>query len=136
MIASALDGRGDPSGKRRWTEVYTANLAGAVVAAATAPLLLMPALGLRGSLWLCFVITAAVCAATATLPVRAAVPSRRRRNRRTAARLQGDTPGAGRRVRFGAIFFALEVIWTHLVGVVIGSSIYAFSSMRSPSWAC
>src|ERR1019366_5773380 len=29
----------------------------------------------------------------------------------------------------GAVFFALEVIWTHLVGVVIGCSVFAFSWM-------
>jgi spermidine synthase len=29
----------------------------------------------------------------------------------------------------GAVFFALEVIWTHLVGITIGCSIYAFSWM-------
>jgi hypothetical protein len=29
----------------------------------------------------------------------------------------------------GALFFALEVIWTHLVGVAIGTSVYAFSLM-------
>src|SRR5262249_14130375 len=29
----------------------------------------------------------------------------------------------------GLVFFALEVIWTHLAGVVAGASVYAFSSM-------
>ena len=29
----------------------------------------------------------------------------------------------------GLLFFALEVIWAHLAGVVIGTSVYAFSSM-------
>ena len=29
----------------------------------------------------------------------------------------------------GAIFFALEVIWTHLIGAVLGCSVYAFSWM-------
>src|SRR5262249_33089842 len=29
----------------------------------------------------------------------------------------------------GLVFFALEVIWTHLAGVVAGTSVYAFSSM-------
>src|ERR1035438_3073452 len=66
LIASALDS-GDTAGKRRWAQVYTANLAGALLAAATAPLIIMPALGLRGSLWLCFAITGLVCAASAAL---------------------------------------------------------------------
>ncbi|MGD0499569.1 MAG: hypothetical protein ABSC23_14155 [Bryobacteraceae bacterium] len=128
LIASALDS-GDPAGKRRWTQAYTANLAGALLAAGTAPLIIMPVLGLRGSLWLCFAITAFVCAAAAALQ---SAPLRH-----TAA---GETAGKPRGVRgirlllaaafaSGAVFFALEVIWTHLVGIVIGCSIYAFSWM-------
>ena len=129
LVARALD-NGDPSGKRRWTAVYTANLAGALAAAATAPLILMPMLGLRGSFWLCFVITAVVCAAAATLPC---APRCRPAAREAATPSPRNFVGirlllaAG--FASGAVFFALEVIWTHLVGVVIGCSIYAFSWM-------
>lgn len=128
LIAGALDS-GDPGGKRRWTQVYTANLAGALLAAAAAPLIIMPALGLRGSLWLCFAITAFVCAATAL--IRSAPLCR------PAAGETAGKPRGARGIRLllaaafasGAVFFALEVIWTHLVGVVVGCSIYAFSWM-------
>ena len=128
LIASALDS-GDPAGKRRWTQVYTANLAGALLAAATAPLILMPSLGLRGSLWLCFAITAFVCAATAAMQ---SPPLRH-----PAAVGTAGKPRAVRGIRLllaaafasGAVFFALEVIWTHLVNVVIGCSVFAFSWM-------
>jgi spermidine synthase len=128
LIASALDS-GDPAGKRRWTQAYTANLAGALLAAATAPLIVMPALGLRGSLWLCFAITGFVCAATALL--RSAPLCQ------PAAAETAEKPRGARGIRLllaaafasGAVFFALEVIWTHLVGVVIGCSVYAFSWM-------
>ncbi|MGO9258770.1 MAG: hypothetical protein ACLQU1_20985 [Bryobacteraceae bacterium] len=132
LIASALD-CGDPAGKRRWSQVYTANLVGALLAAGTAPLIVMPALGLRGSLWLCFAITSFVCAATAAL--RSAPLCHR-----AAGGPRGhpaEKPRGVRGIRLllaaafasGAVFFALEVIWTHLVGVVIGCSIYAFSWM-------
>ena len=128
LVACALDGD-DPARVKRWSQVYTVNLAGALLAAATAPLILMPALGLRGCLWLCFAITTLVCAVTATLR---AAPLRHR----AAHESRGD-PQAIRAIRLllvasfasGAVFFALEVIWTHLVGVVIGCSIYAFSWM-------
>ena len=128
LIASAIDS-GDAAGKRRWTQAYTANLAGAVIAAATGPLVIMPALGLRGSLWLCFDITVIVCAAATVL--RAASSGR------PTARETAGKPHSVKARRLllaasfasGTIFFALEVIWTHLVGVTIGCSIYAFSWM-------
>ena len=127
LIASAID-TGTRSGQRRWTQVYAANLAGALAAAATAPLVIMPALGLRGSFWLCFSISSLVCAATFALPSET-LPVR------TNGRTGG--PRAIRGIRLllaaafasGVVFFALEVIWTHLVGVVIGCNIYAFSWM-------
>jgi spermidine synthase len=128
LIASAVDSE-DPAGKRRWSQAYTANLAGALIAAATAPLVIMPALGLRGSLWLCFAITVFVCAVASVLPT---APPRRP----SAPEITGKPHGVkARRLLLaasfasGAIFFALEVIWTHLVGVTIGCSIYAFSWM-------
>src|ERR1035438_4694209 len=128
LIANALDS-GDPAGKRRWAQVYTANLAGALLAAATAPLIVMPAVGLRGSLWLCFAITGLVCAASAALQ---SPPLRH-----PAAVGTAGKPRAIRGIRLllaaafasGAVFFALEVIWTHLVSVVIGCSVFAFSWM-------
>jgi len=128
LIASALD-RGDPAGRRRWAQVYTANLGGALLAAGTGPLIVMPALGLRGSLWLCLAITSMVCAATVALQSAPQIPP-------STGKTTGH-PGAVRGVRLllaasfasGAVFFALEVIWTHLVGVVIGCSTYAFSWM-------
>lgn len=128
LIAAALDG-GDPAGKRRWSQAYTANLAGALAAALTAPLVVMPILGLRGSFWLCFGITVLVCAATAVL--RPVAAPRRLASEIAPPRRPAEPIRLLLAASFasGAIFFALEVIWTHLVGVVIGCSVYAFSWM-------
>lgn len=128
LIASAID-RGEPAGQRRWTQAYTANLVGALLAALTAPFLLMPVLGLRGCLWLCFAISVVVFAvAVAAPPVRArCVPGASNAEKRGMAR--GVVPVLVAAFASGAVFFALEVLWTHLVGVVIGCSIYAFSWM-------
>jgi spermidine synthase len=114
--------------ERRWPQAYAANLAGALVAAILAPFLIMPVCGLRGAMWICLAIGAAVC--VASYFVRAAS---------TAAAKPAETARApiSREVRLllaasfgsGAIFFALEVIWTHLIAVVLGSSVYAFSWM-------
>jgi spermidine synthase len=88
----------------------------------------MPALGLRGSLWLCFAITGLVCAATAIQPL----PPRHPTAGETAGRpcgVRGMRLLLAAAFTSGAVFLSLEVIWTHLVGVVLGCSIYAFSWM-------
>ncbi|SPE24275.1 conserved membrane hypothetical protein [Candidatus Sulfopaludibacter sp. SbA3] len=128
LIASVLD-RGDPAGKKRWIQAYVANLIGACLAALTAPLVIMPALGLRGSLWLCFAITAAVCAATVVLRPAVFRPCSDRVIHNKARSVRAVRLLLAASFASGAVFFALEVIWTHLVGVVIGCSIYAFSWM-------
>ena len=127
LIASALDNR-ESSGEKRWAQAYSANLAGAFLAAMIAPFAIMPVIGLRGALWLCFSITAGVCAIAAVFsePVvaRPAETSREPRALGKDIRLLLAASFAS-----GAIFFALEVIWTHLIAVVIGCSVYAFSWM-------
>lgn len=127
LIAQALDQTG-AAGPKRWSQAYAVNLAGALAAAVAAPFAIMPALGLRGALWLCFGIGAAVCAIAALLPQAPAAsapapPPERAPLSKDLRLLMAASFGSG------AIFFALEVIWTHLIGVVIGCSIYAFSWM-------
>jgi len=113
---------------------YTANLSGAVLASLTAPYFIIPAVGIRGALWLCF----GICAAVAGMVQFGAKPGtigEQRQARRT--RLPPSRQRAGKDAWLllsaaffsGWIFFALEVIWTHLIGAVIGGSVYAFSAM-------
>jgi spermidine synthase len=128
LIAHVVD-RDDQSGGRRWVRAYKINLAGACIAALLAPYVIMPALGVRGSLWLCFATTALVFAATRRLPDRA-----------PDVRSGTDAPARGTldadawlliagSFASGVVFFVSEILWTHLIGAVLGSSIYAFSSM-------
>lgn len=127
LVAGALDNGGDP-GSKRWAEAYSANLAGAFLSALATPFAVLPAVGLRGALWMCFAIALAVCAVAATLRQEpGAVPAGSARSREPLAKgvrllLAGSFAS-------GLVIFALEVIWTHLIGVVIGSSVYAFSWM-------
>ena len=127
LIAAALDAS-HPAGKKRWSQAYTANLAGALAAALAAPFAILPLIGLRGALWLC-------CAANTGVAVGAvAISNRLPVKLGKAARA---IAGSARGIRLllaasfasGAVFFALEVVWTHLIGVVIGCSVYAFSWM-------
>ncbi|MCX6623714.1 MAG: hypothetical protein NTY38_22120 [Acidobacteria bacterium] len=116
---------------RHWTHAYSLNLAGASVAALLAPYWLIPMLGIRGVMFLCFVICFVVFLATQREAPCAAVRQR----------LESEAPGTASRLSrdqmlllaaafgSGVVFFALEVLWTHLIAIVLGCSVYAFSSM-------
>ncbi len=129
LIAQALDNT--HAGKRQWTSAYAANLAGAAIAALVAPFFIMPYLGLRGAMWLCCLICVFVFVCALTLP----------EGKPDSFALSGACDAVGRPGRdavfllltaaffSGAVFFALEVIWTHLIGAVLGGSVYSFSSM-------
>ena len=129
LIAQSLDNNSD-SGGRRWSVAYSFNLAGAVLAALLAPYLILPKIGLRGGMWLCFAICASIAAVAQFVSGPAPATSgsstpwsvRPRLNRDTSLLLVTSFVS-------GLAFFSLEVIWTHLIGTVIGGSVYAFSSM-------
>ena len=128
LVAHVVD-RDDESGGRRWARAYAVNLAGAAAAALLGPYAILPSLGVRGSLWLCFATTALVFAVTRSLRER---PPATQTSAEAGARGAIDTDAwllLAASFASGAIFFVSEVLWTHLIGAVLGSSIYAFSSM-------
>jgi spermidine synthase len=128
LIAQAVDRDNSLSGQQ-WIRVYGCNLGGAVVAALAGAYVVLPWIGVRGAMWLCLAIGAAVFAVCFLL-------------RESAAGARQDAIVALERepVRDGGlllsaaffsglIFLALEVLWTHLIATVLGASIYAFASM-------
>jgi spermidine synthase len=50
-------------------------------------------------------------------------------DRATRVRVPGLALLVGIAALSGFVFFALEVVWTHLVGTVLGNSVYAFAAM-------
>jgi spermidine synthase len=136
LIAQALDNR-DKTGRRRWAIAYGTNLSGAVLASLTAPYFVIPAVGIRGAMWICFGICAVVAA---TVQLRGEHgPMQAHPIANAAARPRKSLGGPSMTndawlllsaaFLSGWIFFALEVLWTHLIGTVIGGSVYAFSAM-------
>jgi spermidine synthase len=109
--------------------LYCINLFGAALCALAAPFLIFPKVGLSGALVICVAVDASVALYAAWLS--------RSIDRvvETAEQSAGfkwessDTMILGVAFVSGLLFFALEVIWTHLAGVVIGTSVYAFSTM-------
>jgi spermidine synthase len=143
LVAQVLDDQslddGDRSGPRKWAAAYGANLSGAVLASLAAPYFVIPAVGIRGAMWICFGICAAVAAIVQFQgePVRGGEPATELPSRDPYESSRPSESAGGKDVWLllaaaflsGWMFFALEVIWTHLIGAVIGGSVYAFSAM-------
>ncbi len=103
---------------------YAWNLLGAALAAAAAPYVLFPAIGLTKSAALAGGMDLALCAFTLVLA------------NRSAPRVHAPRP-SGRAPRFlsalaffsGFVLLVLEVLWVHLMGAVLGGSAFAFGAM-------
>jgi spermidine synthase len=128
LIAQAVD-RCNESHGHSWLRAYALNLTGAVIAALSGAYVTMPLIGIRGAMWLCFGICFAVFAVCVIAREKSVVIDRQEVVR-GAGRLDRDAmillAGA---FASGFVFFALEVIWTHLIGIAVGTSVYAFSAM-------
>jgi spermidine synthase len=114
--------------------LYAVNTFGAVLGVFIAGFLAIPSLGMQRTLWLTALVnlllgTAAILLANRFAPVAASTESEK-----PAARPDGRTPGRIRivLVAFGLSGFGaltLEVAWTRVLALVMGSSVYAFSLM-------
>ncbi|MCU0668681.1 MAG: fused MFS/spermidine synthase [Myxococcota bacterium] len=113
--------------------LYAVNTAGAIGGTLVCGFVLLPALGLRGTVWVGVALNALVFA-LAVLVSRA--------QPRAVAMERGDANAAAAAVRLprafwilplallsGGVSFAYEVLWTRLLGHVLGGSIYAFATM-------
>jgi spermidine synthase len=131
LIALAVDRRNESHG-HSWLRAYALNLTGAVIAALSGAYLIMPLIGIRGVMWLCFAICSGVFLVCVIAREQNVEIERRNEIRDVSgvSRLDRDAmillAGA---FASGFVFFALEVIWTHLIGIAIGASVYAFSAM-------
>lgn len=113
--------------------LYAINTAGAIGGTLVCGFVLLPALGLRGTVWVGVAINALVFALAALVS---------RAQPRAAADERLDAGAATPAVRLprafwilplamlsGGVSFAYEVLWTRLLGHVLGGSIYAFATM-------
>lgn len=110
---------------------YALNLLGAFAGALVGPYLAFPSLGVAGTLRLGALLDGLVAIAALTLSRglfarRRAVPSAEVRGVRRAPGSVVLIAVAG---LSGLLFFALEVLWTHLIGAVLGNSVFAFAAM-------
>ncbi len=134
LMAQVVD-RKSRSGGGLWATVYASNLIGAVAAALLGPYLIYPMIGVRGAFWLSVAICGAVFGAAVVLERRGSY-ERPEPEPAIAGEPVGRSP-IGRNgwlllaasFATGLIVFVLEVLWTHLISVILGCSVYAFSAM-------
>jgi len=114
---------------RRVSILYTTNTVGAIAGAVLTGFYLLPTLGLRGTSWVGIAVNALILVAACGLA------SQDSESFRLPQQLQRH--GLPRRSRYvlmlvcltGCLSFAYEVLWTRMLSLVVGSSVYAFSAM-------
>lgn len=110
-------------------KLYCVNLLGAAFCALIAPFLLFPFIGLSGALVACFIVDSVVAFYAWRLSGSVRIVAGSTDQTLNFAWERRDAMILIIAFFSGLLFFAMEVIWTHLVSVVIGTSVYAFSSM-------
>lgn len=152
LMVGALDQLGLAHRQHLIPRFYAFNLLGATLGALAGPYLAFPVLGLRGTLFALLVLQTLVClgalAADRGLAPRARPTEPRPRAEPSnlggtlGTEVVGPPDGTPpKRPPVGAetlpwialgsgfLFFGFEVLWTHLAGSVVGTSVYAFGNM-------
>ena len=131
-MVDSLERMGLGNHRRVITRFYGFNLLGAIAASVLGPYLFFPAWGLDGVLRFVFLVNATV-SVTGLLLARAlgrrGAAVERPAEEAPPERIEGLRLLLPLAVYSGFQFFALEVLWTHLIGTVLGNSVYAFAAM-------
>ena len=109
--------------------LYGINTVGAVFGALAAGFVLLPHLGLFGTLWVGAGLNFAVfliAVRLARVPLEQSTPDVRAGKRATRVRLHWVMPVM---LVSGAVSFTLEVLWTRLLSHLFGGTVYAFAIM-------
>ena len=128
-IVDAVRGFAPANLGRAISRFYALNLGGAILGALAGPYLLFPNLGLDGVLLAGALLGFAISLAAFRLGKDLAIPEALLQTGAEAGRLPWLPGALG--LASGFVFFGLEVVWIHLIGAVLGNSIYAFAAMLS-----
>ena len=145
LLARAIAGRGADrdereTSRRRLAQLYAVNTAGGAIGALVSAYLVLPSLGVYGTMrgaalvnLLIGVVAIALGRRVETLAAEA--PAAERGARRTGARA-GDRLLLPLALASGLLVFAAEVVDTHLLSLLIGNSAYAFGLMLAAFLTC
>ena len=135
----ALAGSDHPNGRQRLVRLYALNVFGAAIGALFGPYVLFARFGIDGGLLVIAGIEAVVVAAMVTLARRRASFERAGESTTVNEEADEETASApatrGLRILValaggsGFLLFSLEVLWLHLIGVTLGTSVYSFAIM-------
>lgn len=152
-IVDALDVLAERARGAAVSAFYALNLAGAIAAAAVGPYLVLPRVGVDGALAVAALLDCAAAAvalscawAYRTRGASAAEDTEDEHDERehdedgreageaaasegASERAPSTTPLLVVAALSGFVLFSLEVVWTHLIGAVLGGSVYAFGTM-------
>ena len=147
-VVDALEVLKVPQPRRAMARFYALNLTGAVSGALLGPYLIFPGIGLRGTLLVTALVDGLAALAAFGLWSRlrprqawvqaAAGPVTKITESAKSAKSANPVLASRRAlaatllaIAFGSGFlsFGLEVVWTHLIGAVLGNSVYAFAAM-------
>lgn len=120
---------------QRVGRLYAVNTMGAVVGVLGTGFLLLPQLGIRQATLLCAALNFGILVVALTMSRRYKKPDRKQGKAMQRKGLQSKTP-AGRSKIILAVFaatgfcaLAIEVIWTRILALIIGTTVYAFAVM-------
>jgi spermidine synthase len=122
----------DAARERRLGALYAANTLGGAFGSLGAAYLILPLLGVRGTLLASALGSAAVAIGALWLGRSFRVTSRTENASAAASQLSAEPRGnealvlAGLALLSGLLVFAAEVVFTHLLALIIGNSAYAF----------
>jgi spermidine synthase len=109
--------------------LYAVNTIGAIAGTVLAAFWLMPTLGLRQTVWAGAALNALVFALAALLARASPLSEDTAAPRPDAAQARGAFWILPAILLSGAVSFVYEVLWTRLLGLVLGASIHAFATM-------
>lgn len=131
-IVDSVEQIGGSDHRRMVARFYGFNLLGAIVGSIGGPFYAFPKWGLDGTLLFAFLINADVALIGLLFARWMGRAGRTEEMPQVAAPLAVSSETSllmAIAVYSGFQFFALEVVWTHLIGTVLGNSVYAFAAM-------
>ena len=130
-IVRAAERAGDAA-RRRMGLLYGANTLGAVAGAALSTFWMIEIFGVRTSLWIAALVAALIGVVARAVGRTAPAETPRAEPARDEAPARDAAVAVSPRVVYaaafvtGLVFFAMEIVWTRMLGPLLGGSVYGF----------
>jgi spermidine synthase len=144
ILSRVVAGESGAGSEKRLATLYAINTAGGAFGALTSAYVILPWLGVRGTIWAAAIANIIIGSAAFFLGSRAEKVSSESYEVKTSAAAPNPTTNAIERENTmlafafasGFVVFAAEVVETHLLALLIGNSAYAFGLMLAVFLVC